>query len=152
MSTRVVDLANELVRCLGNPPSPFSLSFTPERVVNPINSIEELKTLRVTVLDGTRKTERSTRDPHHPFRYTMKPVVLVQKKLAGNTAEMQRQEADELAGLVQEIERVLESAQVVGFALNGFDEGADSELFNLDVMRTFEVFSRAVQLEYLDIT
>lgn len=153
MASRAVELSEGIVRCVnGAPPDYYSLAFNAARRAVPINEVSELNSLQVYVLDATRKTERSTRNPLHPFRHSFKPVVLIQKKLQEGSVESQLGESDALMGLAEEIERRIEQQEPDGFALDGFDENADGDLYNLDVMRAYGVFSRPIILQYTDRT
>lgn len=148
MSIQCVELANAIVNQLNT--QEFSLQFTASRRAVPINDLEQLKSVTVIVLDGSRKSERSTRGAIRPFRYTFKPIVLVQKKLASDSVEAQLVESDELLGLCEEMELSLSTFQPAGCAFIGFDEQSDNELYNFDAMRAYECFSRAIRLEYME--
>ena len=102
----LIQIADAVVTCLEG--GAFSQSFTPVRRYRPVFKLEELATLRVSVVPKEFEDEQETRDSS---REELVVDVGVQKKLADHTDVA---EIDALMALVQEIIERLKAVPLEG--------------------------------------
>lgn len=138
-------IADELIELMNG--SAFSTPFVAKRRIAPFNTPEDVNDLQVYVLMGTTQAELTSRDR---FLRTLKPWVVVQKKITPDNDVAQLAEVDALLGLVEEIEECLEQNMPDGFSLQAFNEEQDREVYNIDEMRNAGVFTSILVLTYTE--
>lgn len=150
MSAKSVDLANEVVTILNNPPAPFEIAFTAVRRIAPFSrtELQGITNLLVLVFPGAVKASSS--GTRRKMQRTRQVIIAVQKPLAGNDDESRQAEVDQLLGLCERIEELLEAVEPEDFSLQELNEEGDREPYNAGAMQAISFFSTAITLTYGD--
>lgn len=129
----------------------FSVGFTSNYRIFPINNVKDLESLKVSVYDGPMRSEVADRVD---WEHREIVFVVIQEKLDVATTDGTVR-AKELRCLLREIEKHFEGLARDEEALDGkyrfveFDESTARLPFSLEEMRVASVYSAVVGLRFL---
>lgn len=144
------ELADAIAALLNETPEEgdeYTLAFEASRRAMPYVDARDLKSVRVSVLAGTKSSERRTRTG---FGHTYKPIIALSGIVTGADEPARLESLSRFIALTEEIEEVFEEfeGQLAGLTFIGFDE-SDAEPFNDENMRV-GVFTTNITLEFQD--
>lgn len=146
------ELADAIVALLNELPeegNEFSMAFEAKRRAMPYVDQEDLKTVGVSVIAGTKSAERRTRTG---FGHTYKPVVSIHGVIEGADEPQRLVSLGRFIALVEEIEEVFEELedQLAELGFIGFDESDSERPAYDDENARVGVFTTSITLEFQD--
>lgn len=143
------ELADAIAALLNSENNSYSMAFEAKRRAMPYVERKDLKSVGVTVLAGTKTSERRTRGA---FGHTYKPVVSVHGNVTGADEAARLASLGQYLTLVEEIEGVFEELEepLAELGFIGFDESdAEREAYDQESARD-GVFHTNITLEFQD--
>ena len=144
LSQWVTDLIN-----IGAADGGWPIQFQAVRRTFPIQSIQDLELVHVSVFDGPRSSELLTRGE---WVHTKTVFVAIQKKIPAEKATA-TDETDGLVDLLERIEKLFEdlpAGTITGWEFSQFDEGSDRIPFAPALLQDSATFATIVGLDFTD--
>jgi hypothetical protein len=144
LSQQVVDLINTEAAA-----EKWPIQFEAVRRTFPIQSIQDLDTVHVSVFDGARSSELITRGE---WQHLKTIFVVIQKKIPAESPTS-TEETDDLVDLLERIESLFETlpaGTIADWEFSQFDEGSDRLPFNVLILQDESTFAAVVGLDFTD--
>ena len=144
LSQQVVDLINTEAAA-----KTWPIQFEAVRRTFPIQSIQDLDTVHVSVFDGARSSALITRGE---WEHIKTVFVVIQKKIPAESPTS-TEESDGLVELLELIETLFEdlpAGTIADWEFAQFDEGSDRLPFNVLLLQDESTFAAVVGLDFTD--